>query len=216
MTTLDHIFVATETDGGVHASALEEAGLVPSYRRRHVGQGTANICYALDDVFIELLWLVDEAEVTSAAVAPTALGPRVARQDGTCPFGVAVRGSGPSAPTFAWAPTFLPDGMTLPVAEASRDPALPLVFASPGTAGPAEWTDGRAGARQTAAGLTHCQATRLDVPSSLVGHPLLASLAGDVGAEILPADGWRLSLEVASTAGPTRTIELWADGARVS
>lgn len=144
MTEIDHVFVAVEPGGGELRPQLEELGLVPSYSRRHAGQGTENVCYAFDNLYLELLWECDADELDGPAVAPTRLAERVRRVAGACPLGVAVRG-GLGSPAWAWTPSFLPAGATLAVAECSRDPAVPLLFESPGTAGPAAWTDGRAG-----------------------------------------------------------------------
>ncbi len=58
---LDHIFhfvqdlEAAETLG-------RSLGLAETYRRNHVGQGTANICYCFENAFLELLLLTDRSE----------------------------------------------------------------------------------------------------------------------------------------------------------
>lgn len=213
MVELDHLFVATAHGGGPARAALDAAGLAVSYERRHVGQGTANACYALDDCFIELLWVVDEAELRSPAVAPTALADRLLDPP-ACPFGIALRGDLP-VPAFDWAPTFLPPGMTLPVAVGSADPALPMVFTSPGTAPPLRWTDGRAGTRQVAAGLTASTGLRLTAPAGVAADPLLQALAAAGLAEIAVATTWTAELSVARADGTTVVIRLWRDDAEV-
>jgi len=72
---LDHIFFFVRP-GGREAGALARAGLREAYRRRHPGQGTANVCYAFDNAFLELLWVEDWDEINSPAVARTKLAER--------------------------------------------------------------------------------------------------------------------------------------------
>ncbi|HSK41670.1 MAG TPA: VOC family protein, partial [Arenibaculum sp.] len=74
---IDHVFVFVEP-GAPEARGLASAGLRESFRRRHPGQGTANVCYCLDDAYLELLWVDDAAAVASEAVAPTRLAERAA------------------------------------------------------------------------------------------------------------------------------------------
>ena len=88
---LDHIFVHVQP-AGPEAERLEALGLVESYRRTHPGQGTSNICYCFDNAFLELLWLIDEAEALSPAIARTQLAERSHwRASGASPFGLALR-----------------------------------------------------------------------------------------------------------------------------
>ncbi len=99
-----------------------------------MGQGTANVCYQVGDLVVELLWVVDDEELDGPVPATVALGPRVRREPETCPLGVALTPGPLPFPAFAWAPTFLPEGLTLDVAADSTDPAQPLVFIAPGSA----------------------------------------------------------------------------------
>lgn len=52
---LDHLFVFVEP-GAPERAALERAGLRESFRRRHPGQRTANVCFCFDNAYLELLW----------------------------------------------------------------------------------------------------------------------------------------------------------------
>jgi hypothetical protein len=154
---LDHLFVLVEP-GAPERVALEREGLRESFRRRHPGQGTANVCFCFDNAYLELLWEEDREEIASPAVAPTRLAERAAwRRTGASPFGVAVRSEPPGAPlpfaTWDYRPPYLPEGVAIDVALASDDPRQPLVFRPPGASRPDAWTDGRAGARQRPAGL---------------------------------------------------------------
>lgn len=151
---LDHLFLFIEPDGP-EIDALKALGFVETYRRAHPGQGTANACFAFDNLFLELIWLTDEAEARSPAIARTRLWERSQwRRLGNCPFGLAVRGdlAGAGLSTWAYQPPYLPEGLGIPVAAASDDPALPMVFVSPGSAPPIEWPEARRGGLQSGAG----------------------------------------------------------------
>lgn len=51
---LDHLFVLIERDAP-EFGYFRSLGLVETYRRRHLGQGTENACYCFDNLFVELL-----------------------------------------------------------------------------------------------------------------------------------------------------------------
>ncbi len=129
--TIDHLFVcATRAEAG----ALIESGFAPGRAAVHEGQGTANLCFCFDNAYLECLWMHDEAEIRSAAVSPVSLWERTHwRENGACPFGVALRRKSPSAQphTWAYAAPFLPPGATLPILTPPDSPELPLVFLSP-------------------------------------------------------------------------------------
>jgi len=129
-TRLDHVFVFV--DGPTAARAAEAAGLVPTHRRVHHRQGTANACFRFGPVFLELLWVHDAAELRSEAVARTGLWARSQwRSRGTCPFGVCLRGQ-PAFPTWAYTVPF-PAGISVQMAQTSSRADEPLVFTFPAT-----------------------------------------------------------------------------------
>ena len=167
---LCHVFVFTEP-GAPERAALEAAGLRESYRRAHPGQGTANVCYCLDNAYLELLWVEDAGDLASAPIARTRLAERSRwRETGASPFGLSLRGA---MPFDAWEfrPPYLPPGMAIPVALSSEDPRQPFLFRSPGDARPDAWTDGRAGDRQRAAGLAEIAGVRLEFPAGVEPGP---------------------------------------------
>jgi len=166
--SLDHIFVFVEP-GASEAAGLERAGLRENIRRTHPGQGTANVCYWFDNAFLELLWVADEAEVTSPSIAPTRLAERAAwRSTGATPFGIALRTEPAQAPlpfaTWDYRPPYLPPGLAIPVAQLSRDPRQPMLFRSPGATRPDQLTGDRASERQRGAGLAEITALHLTLP----------------------------------------------------
>ncbi|WP_026792310.1 VOC family protein [Pleomorphomonas oryzae] len=165
---LDHLFVfvdpADAQPGGVAFDRLAALGLEPSFTRRHVGQGTANLCYAFDNAYLELLFVVDESELKASPLGRAGFAQRAAwRQTGASPFGIACRGDLPGKSWTYRNPDF-PPGVSIAMSEEGDDPAMPLAFSSPVHAPPADWTDGRAGRRQTAAGLTQLTIERLTLP----------------------------------------------------
>lgn len=210
---LDHVFVFVEP-GAPEAAALERAGLRESFRRRHPGQGTANVCYCFDNAYLELLWAEDPPDPSLATVARTRLAERADwRRNGAVPFGIAVRGSiGEDLPFETWnylAP-FLPPGMAIPVAVASDDLRQPFLFRSPGNQRPEHWTDGRAGARQRSAGLGDIVALDLDLPPGVRPAPALRALEQAGLLTLGTGDhGPRLILTLSRTdGGPFRRLSL--------
>jgi hypothetical protein len=136
---LDHLFCFVEPDGAAIA-ALETQGLAVSYRRDHIGQGTANACFVFDNAFLELLWLTDAADACSPAIARTKLWERSQWQNqNTCPYGLAWRGDQTDIETWAFMPLYLPEGVAIPVACESDDPRLPMMFTFPGSTAPRDW-----------------------------------------------------------------------------
>lgn len=124
---LDHVFVFVE-DGEAAERAAVRSGLVPTHRRRHVGQGTENVCFRFGRVFIELLWVVDREELASPPVARTGLAERsLWRTLGTCPFGVCLRGF-PPFETWGYDVPF-PPGMSVEMSTDSPSGTMPLLFA---------------------------------------------------------------------------------------
>lgn len=154
---LDHVFVFVSLDaampGGWIDARLAALGLEASYARRHAGQGTANVCYCFDNAYLELLFVVDEAELVRSDVARNGFVQRARwRETGASPFGIAVRGGPLPFATWPYRIDAFPPGLSVPVATASDDVRVPFVFGSPGSAPPDAWTNGLAGRRQTEGG----------------------------------------------------------------
>lgn len=206
---IDHLLVFVAPDAP-EITRLTSLGLSESFRRAHPGQGTANACFCFDNAYLELLRLTAPAEAASCALARAGLLVRADwRRSGASPFGIALRSDGPDAdlpfPSWDYAAPFLPAGMTIPVATASDDPRQPLLFRSPGNARPDQWTDGRAGARQRAAGFGEIAGTALAFPAGVTPDPAFQALAaqgliavhGDAAA---PA----MELHLEEAGGPDR------------
>jgi Glyoxalase-like domain len=166
---LDHLFIVTTPDAP-EGRRLEALGLTPTYRRAHVGQGTANVCYCFENAFLEVLWITSEAEARSASVARMQLSQRAQwRTSKTNPFGIAWRGATTGAhpiPTWSCTPPYLPAGVAIDVATESDDLTQPLMFSFPGARPPREWPDARRGTLQTAGGFTRLALSKLWLPAA--------------------------------------------------
>lgn len=212
---VDHLFLFIEADGS-EIEALKRLGLTETYRRAHPGQGTANACFAFDNLYLELLWLTSEAEARGAPIARTRLWERSRWcEQGASPFGVAVRGdlAGAGVPTWGYRPPYLPGGMAIPVACASDDPALPMVFVSPGLQKPVDWAEAQRGQLQRAAGFGKVLSVELGLPAQAASEPLLLRALGGahppLGAVARSDDRHHLRLALADTQGRhTHTLDL--------
>ena len=189
---IDHIFVFVDPEGP-QIAALERIGLVETYRRHHPGQGTANVCYGFDNLYLELLWVTDARDVRSPPIRRTGLYERSRWPvDGTCPFGIAWRempGSAPfDLPTWDFKPPYLPAGMVIPVSVDSDDPRQPLLFRSPGTAAPVDWPADRRGDLQSRAGLGAVETVTLVMPTSVAIGPGLRRVRAQTILDVRQAD----------------------------
>lgn len=180
---LDHLFIFIDPAGPAIAD-LAAFGLTESYRRRHPGQGTQNVCYRLDNGYLELLWVDDPAAVDSALVAPTGLGPRSRwRSAGTCPFGIALQGgTAPPFATWPYRPPYLPPHIPeIAMAAGSDDARGPLFFVSPGGGAPGQDFQARLGWRRI---------TGLTLAGPDADLPALPWLRG------VQAPAWHATLEI--------------------
>jgi hypothetical protein len=213
MTQIDHVFVFPENLAEIR-QRLDIVGLTPSFRRRHPGQGTANLCYCFENLYLELLWVEDVSAAENPQVARTALIQRGSAGTSACPIGIAWRDDGQATPDFeTWdyeAP-FLPAGKSIAVATESDDPEVPFIFRSPGSQAPMEWTDGRAGNLQRAAGLGPVERIMLGCPPHYEPGQTMMKLTERSILSIESAARWMITLEVSrqSTAGPLHVTDIW-------
>jgi hypothetical protein len=188
---LDHVFVFVEP-GGPEVERMRALGLVETYRRRHPGQGTENVCFAFENIYLELLWVNDLTEIRSAPIARTRLYERSRWQtEGTCRFGIAWRETGSEAaelglgaPLWSYEPPYLPPGMSIAVAVDSDDPEQPLMFRSPGASAPSDWPLDRRGDLQRGAGLGQVRKVRLTLPRRATPSAALRDVAARTGIEV--------------------------------
>lgn len=121
---LDHIFVCTSV-GAPEAQALLDAGFIEGSRNVHPGQGTSNRRFFFEHGFLELLWVHDETEATSARTGPTRLWERwLLRDSHANPFGICFSSKSETEhplPFASWAyePPYLPKGKQIHFARGS-------------------------------------------------------------------------------------------------
>jgi hypothetical protein len=208
---IDHVFMFIEPDGPEIAQ-LKSIGLVETYRRKHSGQGTANVCFAFENMFVELLWIEDRDEALSPAIVRTGLEARSRWKTAVaCPFGIAWRGS-KELPFDMWdfAPPYLPSGVTISVANDSDDIHQPMMFTFPGSIAPKHWDKARKGGLQGSAELTSVSSIRLVLPAHVQPCAALKWIEADSEPkmEVQSNKGYGLEL---GFAGPKRHIS-WRFG----
>jgi hypothetical protein len=128
---VDHAFIACEP-GAPEADALLQLGFVEGSRNAHPGQGTANRRFFFENFMLELVWVTDRAEATSAQTRRTRLWERCSeRRAGVNPFGIVFRAAGDEAsaapyPTWPYHPSYLPAGVSIEIAEGTtlQEPEL--------------------------------------------------------------------------------------------
>lgn len=210
---VDHIAIIVMADAVPDVrTRLRAAGLTESSAATHAGQGTANIFYCFDNMFVELLWVEDVQETTRSAGARLLLAERAARAPMTCPFGIALRPAPADAalPFATW--PFSPPGSTgwhaVPVAVSSDALTQPLMFRAQRDRPPIEWTDGRAGGRQRPGGFGAISEVEVALADGIAAGDDLKALE-KAGVLILGSGGPRLSLAVATPDGtPAGVLDL--------
>jgi hypothetical protein len=189
---IDHVFMLVEPDGA-DLHYLKSLGLIETYRRTHVGQGTQNICFCFDNMFLECLWVNDVGALRTDVIARTGLYERSQwRRAGTNPFGIAVRKTVDDEQvnwaSWTFRPPYLPVGMSIDVSVDGDDPRQPMIFSMPGTP-PSQWPAERRRDLQKPAGLGRILAIRLDMPETIVPSPALKALAQSTCLEIGSSSG---------------------------
>ncbi len=136
---LDHLFICT-TLNAPEAMSLKAFGLTEGTSNTHPGQGTANRRFFFNNGMLELLWVHTPSETQSEHVRRTLLGNRWAnRHQGACPFGICLRPTEPSTPSYdelpfpSWSyhPPYLPESVSIAVAANSDVLTEPMVFYLP-------------------------------------------------------------------------------------
>jgi hypothetical protein len=190
---------------GPEVKNLASLGLVETYRRTHSGQGTQNVCYCLDNLLLELLWVNDREAARSDAIKRSGIYDRsMWRTNGTCPFGIAWRqfppGPASTLPTWDFKPHYLPEGMSISVATDSDDLRQPMMFGSPGATPPIEWPESKRGSLQHKVGLGAVTDIRLTMPvDARPGSALMAIAQSDAPPLRIDSPGaYCLDLRIAS------------------
>lgn len=135
---IDHVFIAVGS-GAPEVDVLRAAGFEEGPGNVHHGQGTACRRVFFDNIYLELIWLVDREEASAPAIERTNLAARAGREEGVSRLGVALRPLRPRGSarealpvrTWSYRPPYLPAGTAFPVACNSTVAAEPLLFFLP-------------------------------------------------------------------------------------
>lgn len=184
MVELDHLFVCAAA-GAPEAEALKAFGLLEGSSNTHPGQGTANRRFFFRGAMLELLWVHDEEQTRSPAVAPTRLWERWCyRSTGYSPFGICLRADKDESPlpfeTWDYRPPYLPPGTSIEVAAGTANEE-PMLFATPFGARPDAAPAGRREPLDHPAGLEEITAVGITLPHREVVSPALRAM-GEIGS----------------------------------
>ncbi|WP_161604811.1 VOC family protein [Roseiconus nitratireducens] len=206
MIEIDHLFLLVHEDSDAW-TRIDQAGFVESYRRQHPGQGTENVCYCFDNLYLELLWLTDTQQATSRPIARTKLFERSSTPR-ACPFGIAYRGDDLSTPHWPYRPPYLAAGASLPVATDSDDLAQPLIFKSPHGIAPILRESGSEVPLQRAAGMTAATRITFRLPRSVPPSDSLLELEQRTILELEPGASYEFILEIQTAHGQPLNFQL--------
>lgn len=126
---IDHVFTFTDYPNAA-AEELLSFGLTEGSNRVHLGQGTANRKFYFENFFLEVLWVQNEAEITSPAVLPTKLWQRARHvENESSPYGLCLVNTPDTdivfADAIAYQPAYFPAGLTIEVQPHEQNLSLP-------------------------------------------------------------------------------------------
>jgi Glyoxalase-like domain len=208
---MDHVFILAEAP---RLDALVALGLTEGSRNRHPGQGTANRRIFLRNAMLELLWVENEAEVRSEAIARTHLWERWNNRDRGCPFGIALRpaGDSPSSaplssdplsssenpaiafPYWEFRPPYLPPHLSIAMGDNSDNLAEPLLFQTPFGKRPDQQPPERAQPLTHPLGLGELTRVTLISPDPSAPSPAWQAVLDTQQVEIVRGDRYGLEL----------------------
>ena len=194
---IDHVYIRAYA-GAPEAQLLREFGLTEGTANTHPGQGTANRRFFFANAFIELLWMADREEITSAQTQPTMLFERLACDDmRTSPFGVCFRPSGDGAlpfPAWAYRPGYLPAGMQVDIG--SNTPlSEPMWFHLSFATAPAAWPPERQQPLHHPAGLERITSLSITLPKGSQLSPAAHAVAASGDITLIEGDAHLLEIE---------------------
>ena len=211
---LDHIFFFVKDTSAAERLAAS-LGLTETYRRKHPGQGTANICYCFENAFLELLYVTDEAEVKTSCIERTGLYERSEwRSLGTSPLGISWRlrpdEEEEGFETWSFNPPYMPSGIGIEVSVDGDDFNQPMMFRSPGRTATIEWPLDRRGNLQYAAGMKKISKVIVRHPNHFRPRDCLSHLANRLPIELRESEGktWNLSIVIETMDEQHRTLRV--------
>jgi hypothetical protein len=132
---IDHIFVFSNNNGK-EADDLIQFGLTEGSNRIHPGQGTVNRKFYFENIYLELLWVINEEEILNERTAKTKLWERSQfQQNGNSPFGLCLVNLDDTDTFFLesdiYQPTYLPKGKYIDIITNDQNPKSPWTFRLP-------------------------------------------------------------------------------------
>jgi len=128
---LDHIFILSNVNAP-SANKLIDAGIIEGAPNIHHGQGTTNRRFFFNNSMIECIWVHDEDESSNEQTKPTYLLPRWQGRANTSPFGICFRPTSdeqsPPFPSWDYTPQYLPDGISIQIANTVNQLGEPFLF----------------------------------------------------------------------------------------
>jgi|GEM_PF-2714411 len=218
---IDHVYCFVEDLDG-SALRLEALGFVTSYRREHHGQGTANACFAFENMYLELIAISNAHEASHPDVARLGLIARSRwRTRAACPFGMALRPSASvrdsdSPPedndsdvpfaTWTYAPSFATassPGSRFAIANDADDVMQPMMFVARGAIPPSQWPESRQNGLQQRADVARITRVELVLPLGVAPCPALQAIAAHTSLALRLGDGSAPGPTPCATAGAT-------------
>lgn len=131
---LDHVFLTTRP-GAPELDPILAEGFQEGAPNNHPGQGTACRRIFFGNAYLEFIWLEDSKEAATGAVLRTGLSARCGLSPDVSRLGLCFRPTSPSdkppVATWDYTPPYLPDGISIYMAESSGDWGEPLIFFLP-------------------------------------------------------------------------------------
>ncbi len=132
---LDHIFILSNVNAP-SADKLLDAGIIEGAPNIHHGQGTTNRRFFFNNSMIECIWVHDADEANNERTKPTYLLPRWQGRKNTSPFGICLRPTSdeqsPPFPSWDYTPQYLPDGISIQIANTVNQLEEPFLFFAAG------------------------------------------------------------------------------------
>lgn len=132
---IDHIFIFSKRKG-IEAEELVQCGLTEGSSRRHKGQGTINRKFYCENFFLEILWVVDENEITQSPTKETGLWERANYNQNTISrYGLCLLNEEDTDSLFEqcqiYQPNYFPPGMSIDILPNQHSQHLPWTFRLP-------------------------------------------------------------------------------------
>jgi len=132
---IDHIFIFSNNEG-IESESLVESGFTEGSNRRHKGQGTINRKFYFENFFLEILWVVDQNEITQTPTKETGLWERANYTQNTISrFGLCLLNEEGTDNLFEqcqiYQPNYFPQGMSIDILPNQNQKILPWTFRLP-------------------------------------------------------------------------------------